>query len=164
MAEASQDELEQMLENHLKEMESLEHYDQRPYNRAKAMAYRQAKEGWVDPEDLRHTIREQKSPPYFDFKGMIAVYKAGPIKDESMIEELASLLLRDEDILLEELKDALVGFQSGRVVEAVEPLAAGLAPIYQIEDPYRRCNRSTQTPVLDDRGHRYEICRHQRAR
>lgn len=133
VAEASQNELEQMLENHLKEMESLEHYDQRPYNRAKAMAYRQAKEGWVDPEDVHHTIQEQKSQPYFDFKGMIAVYKAGLIKDESMIEELASLLLRDEDILLEELRDTLIQFQSDRVVGAVEPLAAGLAPIYQID-------------------------------
>jgi hypothetical protein len=133
VAEASQDGLEQMLENHLKEMESLEHYDQRPYNRAKAMAYRQAKEGWVDQEDLHHTIQEQKSQPYFDFKGMIAVYKAGLIKDESMIEELASLLLRDEDILLEELRDTLIQFQSDRVVGAVEPLAAGPTPIYQID-------------------------------
>lgn len=131
--EATKEELEQMLENHLTELESLKQYNQQLFAQAKAIAFQQAEQGWVDNEELRRIIEWQKNQPYVNFEGMVAVYKIGLVKEESLIEEIAPLLLRDEDILLEELKNTLAKFQSDRVVQAVEPLVTGSIPIFQLD-------------------------------
>ena len=43
------------------------------------------------------------------------------------------MLLSKDDLLSAELKNALVAYQSDRVVEAVEPLVTGHFPIFQID-------------------------------
>src|SRR5699024_6419663 len=131
--EASEEKLELMLENHLLELESGEYFNQQLFIRAKTIADRQAEQGWVDVKELKGIIEEQNEEPSVDYLGMITIYKIGLLKEESLIEEIAPMLLRDEDVLLEVLSDALTSFQSDRVVKAVEPLATGQFPIFQLD-------------------------------
>lgn len=131
--EASEEKLELLLENYLLKLELEEYFNQQLFQRTKAIAFRQVEQGWVDTEELKDIIEQQKNQSYINFEGMIAIYKIGLLKEESLIEEIAPMLLRDEDILLEVLKDALVAFQSDRVVQAVEPLVTGSFPIFQID-------------------------------
>lgn len=103
------------------------------FDRAKTIASMQAEEDWVDTEELRNIIEEQNKQPYINFEGIIAIYKIGLIKEESLIEDIAPMLMSEDDLLLEELKNTLAAFQSDRVVDVVEPLVTGSFPIFQID-------------------------------
>src|SRR5699024_7863113 len=101
--------------------------------RARAIARRQVDEGWVDTEALRAIIERQKNESYVPLETIIVIYKIGLIKEDSLIEDIAPMLLLEDDLLLEELKNTLVAFQSYRVVEAVEALVTGTFLIFQVE-------------------------------
>lgn len=132
--EGNEELLELLLEHKLLTMEMQSGYDRLLFSEAKAIAHRQAELGLIDPEALRSVIETQKNQQYIDFNGIITVYKIGLIKEESLIDDIAGMLLRDdEDILVEEVKDALAGFQSDQVAEVVEPLVKGRFPIFQLD-------------------------------
>lgn len=129
---ADEDTLTKMMEEILQDMEDEKYYNGRLFARAEMIAERQVQKNWVSAEALRQVIEEKSKLQFIDFEGMIAVYKIGLIKDESLIDLIVPWLLRDEDILLEILQDTLVSFQSDKVVEAVEPLVRGRYPIFQM--------------------------------
>ena len=131
--ESSEEKLELWLENHLLKLEVGEQFDQTLLERARAIARRQVDEGWVDTEALRAIIERQKNESYVPLETIIVIYKIGLIKEDSLIEDIAPMLLLEDDLLLEELKNTLVAFQSDRVVEAVEPLVTGTFPIFQVD-------------------------------
>lgn len=131
--EAIEEKLELWLMNHQLELELSEQFDQQLFDRAKAMASRQVEESWFDTEDLRSIIERQENESYMTIEIIIAIYKIGLIKEGCLIEDIAPMLLSEDDLLLEELKNTLVAYQSDRVVEAVEPLVTGHFPIFQID-------------------------------
>lgn len=54
---------------------------------------------------------------------LLAVRAVGLLKLPTFIPILAELLARDEDLLLEEVAEALIRYQSDEVVKAVKPFA-----------------------------------------
>src|SRR5699024_47884 len=121
--EASEEKLGLWLRNHQLELELSEQSDQQLFDRAKAMASRQVEESWFDTEDLRSIIERQENESYMTFETIIAIYKIGLVKEGSFIEDIASMLLSEDDLLLAELKNALVAYQSDRVVKRLNRLS-----------------------------------------
>jgi hypothetical protein len=79
------------------------------------------KKGWVTEAQLDKVVQENLKDNWFSYKGILAVYMIGLMKNDTYIQTLAPLLVRDEDILLEEVAAALISFQTDKVVEAVAP-------------------------------------------
>jgi hypothetical protein len=91
------------------------------YIKAKKLATRIVQNGWVREDEIDWVIQEELNKQWFTFNGIMTVYMIGLLKLEKHIPFLASLLVRDEDTLLEEVATALIGFQSNEVVKEVEP-------------------------------------------
>lgn len=108
----------------LNELEDLQYHSHEPFHRAKLLAKRIVKNDWVTDKEIRIILNEQLEEKWFSYEGILAVYMAGLMKLEEHIPFLASLLSRDEDVLLEEVSASLVSFQSDEVVKAVTPYLA----------------------------------------
>lgn len=77
--------------------------------------------GWYDEYDVSAVLKEEKEADYFSANGILAVYAVSLLKQREHIPYLASLLVRYEDILVDEVLKTLISFQSDDVVEAVMP-------------------------------------------
>jgi hypothetical protein len=108
-------------EKALTALEQTEYHSYEPYSKAKKLAARIVKNGWITVEEIDRTIEENINEQWFSYKGILTIYMIGLLRLEKYIPLLANLLERDEDILLEEVRDALIRFQSDEVVKAVEP-------------------------------------------
>jgi hypothetical protein len=93
------------------------------YVRAKFLAKTLIKKGYLDEPEIDLILQEQLEEPYFRFYGIMAIYAIRLRKLPKYIPILVSLLDRDEDILLEEVADTLISFQSDEVVKMVLPYA-----------------------------------------
>ncbi|MFD2445309.1 SEC-C metal-binding domain-containing protein [Bacillus sp. CGMCC 1.16607] len=93
------------------------------YSRAKLLARTLLKNGSIAENEIDLNLQEQLESEYFGFDGILIIYLIGLMKLPKYIPLLASLLDRDEDILLEEIADTLISFQSDEVVEYVLPYA-----------------------------------------
>lgn len=89
--------------------------------KAKKLAAGIVKNSWITETEIDAVIEAELKEQWFTFNGILAVYMIGLLKLEKYISTLASLLDRDEDILLEEVTVALIGFQSDKVVAEVAP-------------------------------------------
>lgn len=78
---------------------------------------------YYDQQEVRLILQQELTEDWFSFNGILAVRAVGIMQLTEYIETLASLLTRDEDILLEEVEIALSRFQSDEVVRAVAPYA-----------------------------------------
>ncbi|MEH7748369.1 zinc chelation protein SecC, partial [Neobacillus drentensis] len=96
-------------------------YQHSQFIKAKKLAACIVQNGWITEEEIDEILQEELNEKWFSFHGNLAVYMIGLLKLEKHIPLLASLLDRDDDILLEEVSSALIGFQSDEVVQAVEP-------------------------------------------
>ncbi|WP_144548533.1 SEC-C metal-binding domain-containing protein [Bacillus sp. X1(2014)] len=96
-------------------------YQHSQFIKAKKLAACIVQNGWITEEGIEEILQEELKEKWFSFHGILAVYMIGLLKLEKHIPRLASLLDRDDDILLEEVSSALIGFQSDEVVQAVEP-------------------------------------------
>jgi hypothetical protein len=108
-------------EKALTALEQTKYYSHEPYSKAKKLAACIVKNGWITVEEINRTIEENVNEQWFSYKGILTIYMIGLLRVEKYIPLLANLLERDEDILLEEVRDALIRFQSDEVVKAVEP-------------------------------------------
>jgi hypothetical protein len=108
-------------EKALTALEQTKYYSFEPYSKAKKLAARIVKNGWITVEEIDRTIEENINEQWFSYKGILTIYMIGLLRLEKYNPLLANLLERDEDILLEEVRDALIRFQSDEVVKAVEP-------------------------------------------
>jgi hypothetical protein len=108
-------------EKALTALEQTKYYSYEPYSKAKKLAARIVKNGWITVEEIDRTIEENVNEQWFSYKGIVTIYMIGLLRLEKYIPLLANLLERDEDILLEEVRDALIRFQSDEVVMAVKP-------------------------------------------
>jgi hypothetical protein len=107
-------------------LETMSNFNHSLYVRAKLLAKVLMKKGYIDEEEIDLILKEQLEEEYFSFYGIIAVYVIRLRKLTKYIPVLVSLLDRDEDILLEEVADTLISFQSDEVVKLVLPYAKKL--------------------------------------
>jgi hypothetical protein len=91
------------------------------YTKAKKVAYTLVNKGWATEAQLDQAVQENLKEEWFNYKGILAVYMIGLMKNDKYIQTLAPLLVRDEDILLEEVAAVLISFQTDEVVKAVAP-------------------------------------------
>lgn len=104
---------------HLLEAETYHHHAF--YRIAKKMAYTCVKNDWITEAELDEILEANLKEKWFDYRGILGVYMLGLMKNDKYVQQLATLLVRDEDILLEEVAATLISFQSDNVVEAVAP-------------------------------------------
>ncbi|WP_244440879.1 YecA family protein [Neobacillus jeddahensis] len=91
------------------------------YIQAKKLASSLVQRGWITKTDIDRTMKKESNEKWFSFEGILTVYMIGLLKLDTYIPLLAGLLDRDDDLLLEEVSVALIGFQSDEVVKVVEP-------------------------------------------
>ncbi|MCM2532889.1 zinc chelation protein SecC [Neobacillus pocheonensis] len=105
----------------LNALERADSYQHDLYIKAKKLASCIVQKGWITEDEIDTLIQEELKQHGFSYNGYLAVYMIGLLKLEKHIPILASLLVRDDDILLEEVAAALIRFQSDEVVKEVEP-------------------------------------------
>ncbi|WP_419158012.1 SEC-C metal-binding domain-containing protein [Rossellomorea sp. BNER] len=96
-------------------------FNQQVFNKGKRIAYTLVQNDWISEDEIDFIFNESLNKRWFSYDGILAVYMIGLRQLEKHIPILASLLMRDEDILLEEVSDTLTAFQTDDVVNAVEP-------------------------------------------
>jgi hypothetical protein len=109
--------------SYLAKLETEENFNHSLYVRAKVLAKTLMKKGYLDVDEIDRILKEQLAERYFGFDGIMAIYVIRLRKLSKYIPILVSLLDRDEDILLEEVADTLISFQSDEVVKMVLPYA-----------------------------------------
>ncbi len=72
-------------------------------------------------EQLLDIVQLEEKEPFFTYKGIYAVMLAGYMQRQDQIPLLCKLLVRDEDILLEETARALIRIGGDQVVEELKP-------------------------------------------
>ncbi|WP_053364651.1 SEC-C metal-binding domain-containing protein [Bacillus sp. FJAT-27251] len=105
----------------LNALEREQYHTQGPYRRAKKLAACIVKNGWITAKEIDNVMQKQLKERWFSYNGILHVYMIGLLKLDKYIPVLASLLDRDEDVLLEETAAALISFQSDEVVQEVSP-------------------------------------------
>lgn len=105
----------------LNDLERASSYQHDLYIKAKKLAETIVKNGWMTETEIDLVISEELQEEYFSFNGIVHVYIIGLLQLEKYIPQLANLLMRDEDILLEEVASSLIRFQSDEVVREVAP-------------------------------------------
>jgi uncharacterized protein YecA (UPF0149 family) len=105
----------------LSKLSKLKSFDHDVYSRAKEIARSLVDRGLVDQERIRSIFEEQKQHSFFQFDGILAVFMAGIMQLQQLIPQLAGMLDQEDDLLQEEVADALSAFQSDEIVEHVAP-------------------------------------------
>jgi uncharacterized protein (DUF433 family) len=121
LVNGTEEEVWLLIEDIAKKLEAETYLNSNLYIKAKKVAYTLVKKGWVTEAQLDKVVQENLKDKWFSYKGILAVYMIGLMKNDKRIETLAPLLVRDEDILLEEVAAALISFQTDEVVEAIAP-------------------------------------------
>ncbi|MFC0024774.1 SEC-C metal-binding domain-containing protein [Neobacillus cucumis] len=105
----------------LNDLERAASYQQDLYIKAKKLAACIVHNGWITEEEIDLVLKEELKEQWFSFNGILTIYMIGLLRLEKYIPLLTSLLIRDDDILLEEVATALIGFQSDEVVKQAVP-------------------------------------------
>jgi len=105
----------------LSAFERADSYQHDLYIKAKKLAACIVKNGWITEDEIDIVLQEELNEQWFSLNGILTVYMIGLLGLDKYIPFLSSLLLRDEDTLLEEVAEALIRFQSDKVVEEVSP-------------------------------------------
>ncbi len=115
---------DEVFKEFLKTIHTLDHAEtfQHPiYIKAKKLAACIVQNGWITEDEIEVILQKELNEQWFTYNGILTVYMIGLMKLEKHIPLVASFLDRDDDILLEEVASALIGFQSDAVVDAVGP-------------------------------------------
>ena len=105
----------------IRALEKASSFNHDEYIQVKKLAQCIVHNNWITEEQIDHVMERELNDDWISFEGILTVYMIGLLKLEKYIPVLASLLNRDDDILLEETSAALIGFQSDEVVKVVEP-------------------------------------------
>ncbi|WP_251028863.1 hypothetical protein [Bacillus sp. ISL-18] len=105
----------------LNDLERAASYQHDLYIKAKKLAVCIVQNGWITEDEIDLVLMEELKEQWFSFNGILTIYMVGLLKLEKYIPLLTSLLIRDDDILLEEVATALIGFQSDEVVKQAVP-------------------------------------------
>lgn len=120
LGDGSKDEVWREYMNILTRLESEDSFDMNAYLLAKKIAYTLVKRKYVSKDQLMMMFEANRKEEWFQFDGYLAVYMMGLMGMKESTAQLASLLIRDDDLLLEEIAEALITFQSDEVVDAVK--------------------------------------------
>jgi hypothetical protein len=126
LQEGTEEEIWEEYGSVLAKLDTESNFNYNLYTKAKHLAKTLMKEGWIDEREIELILQEQLNERYFGFTGILAIYLICLMNLPKFIPMLVSLLDRDEDILLEEVADTLIAFQSDEVVEMVLPYARKL--------------------------------------
>lgn len=97
-------------------------FDSHIYFTAKKVQDLLIRSGEYDPTEVEYILRDEIEEDYISINGILAVRAVGVMKLSEHIPELVSLLNRiEEDILQEELCEALIRFHSDEIVKLLEP-------------------------------------------
>ncbi|MDR7238013.1 YecA family protein [Neobacillus drentensis] len=143
----------------LKTINTLDHaetYQHPIYIKAKKLAACIAQNGWITEEEIEVILQEELNEQWFTFNGILSVYMIGLMKLEKHIQLLASFLDRDDDILLEEVSSALIGFQSDEVVNAVAPYLINSDSIIYASSVIENIKSDLAVQVLREAYHNIE--------
>ncbi|QUW22955.1 SEC-C domain-containing protein [Sporosarcina sp. Marseille-Q4063] len=77
----------------------------------------------LDEDELGAILKAEVEKDWFTYRGVMAVRAIGLLKLPAHIQVLADLLDRDDDVLIEELSEALIHYQTDEVVDPVKPYA-----------------------------------------
>ena len=120
LVEGSKDEVWREYMNILTRLESESNLDMSTYLLAKKIAYTLVNRNFISKDQVIMMFEANRQEEWFQFDGYLAVYMMGLMKMKEATIQLASLLTRDDDMLLEEISEALIGFQTDEVVDAVK--------------------------------------------
>ena len=93
------------------------------FQKSKKILGRMIEKDSYGPQEVKKILEQEIREKHFSVAGILAVRAVGILQLNEYIPSLATLLDREEDILLEEVAVALSSFQSDDVVEAVAPYA-----------------------------------------
>jgi hypothetical protein len=105
----------------LNDLDRADTYQNDINKKAKKLAACIVKDGWVTEDEISIVLQEELKERWFTSNGILTVYMIGLLKLKEYIPLLASLLVRDDDLLLEEVSASLISFQSDEVVKEVAP-------------------------------------------
>ncbi|WP_226668952.1 hypothetical protein [Metabacillus litoralis] len=92
------------------------------FQKAKNIAYTLVQRNWITVDTVVRIFQENLGEESFFYSGILAIYLMRLMKLEQYMEDLAKLLEReDEDLLLDEVCETLISFQSLAVIEAIKP-------------------------------------------
>ncbi|KKI89762.1 hypothetical protein WQ54_24830 [Bacillus sp. SA1-12] len=121
LVNGTREEVSAKFEDILVRLETEQFLDSGFYQMAKKIAYTLVKKQWITEVELEKELLRNVNAEWFTYRGILTVYMIGLLKRDTYLHALAPLLVRDEDILLEEVSAALITFQTDEVVEAVAP-------------------------------------------
>lgn len=134
-----------------------ETYQHDQYIKAKKLAACIVQHGWITEDEIESIIQVNLEEEWFSFNGILAVYMIGILKLEKHIPFLASLLIRDDDILLEEVAAALIRFQTDEVVKEVGPYLTNTDSIIFASSIIENIKSDLAVLVLKEAYHAEEI-------
>jgi hypothetical protein len=105
----------------IKTLDRADSYQHDKFVKAKKLAKCLLQNNWITAEEIALDIEDELKEQWFSYSGILSVYMIGLLKLPQFIPMLASLLVRDDDVLLEEAAFALIGFQNDDVVKEVAP-------------------------------------------
>lgn len=123
--EADKDKLWEIYSSLLRNLEE-QGYNASSFKLAKKVQDVLIDKGYFDEKIIQPILEKELKDDWLSYYGIFAVRAIGFLQLTEYIPTLASFLVRDEDILLEETCVALSRFQSDEVVEAVAPYAKDL--------------------------------------
>lgn len=123
LVNSTQGELKSQLNDKITHLEKQNRFNQSDYREAKFIQNELFRRGGLDENEVATILKAELKNDWFTYWGVLAVRAIGLLKLPTYIPILAELLARDEDILLEEVAEALSRYQSNEVVKAVKPFA-----------------------------------------
>ncbi|SDN68068.1 YecA family protein [Bacillus sp. OK048] len=105
----------------LNDLDSAKPYQNNIIIKAKKLADCIVKNGWVTEDEISIVLQEELKEQWFTSNGILTVYMIGLLQLKEYIPLLASLMVRDDDRLLEEVSATLISLQSDEVVREVGP-------------------------------------------
>lgn len=148
-----------MLKNHLNRLiKKLEkEYKQTDFDYAKKIHDRLIELNYYDASMIKKKLDKEKNKDWFSYDGIFAVRAVGILRLPEFIQQLASLLDSDDDLLLEELANTLNYFQTNDVVTAVEPYAKDIDTNFFAIEVLRQTKTTLSEDILVDCYDRLEV-------
>lgn len=123
LLDATEKQLWNQYNTFLNELEKADQFDSFLFRLTKQLATILVEKGYYKSSIVRKIIEEDLKEDWFTFEGIMSIYVAGLLQDESLIPQLASLLASNDDFVVEEILETLQRFQCEEAVHAVLPYA-----------------------------------------
>jgi hypothetical protein len=123
LLEGEEENLWKQYRSFLNQLDHAKQFDPFLFQLTKQLVSIMVEKGVYEPQKVKDHIEQNLEKDWFSFEGIMAIFAAGFLQDESMIPHLAKLLASDDYLVLETVLEALPHFQSEEAVCAVVPYA-----------------------------------------